>query len=121
MFKIKGEYKQDLPTPKNIKILGSTKDFIDKTNNGENLPSFEVTVLIQCNLVNTQYQLKTQLLYTVTPNRFYACLINVKPSNFLFLKSYNTELDDIILSFIDKNGRPLEVKEKVNLTLLVNI
>ena len=121
MFKIKGEYKQDPPTPKNIKILGSTKDFIDKTNNGENLPSFEVTVLIQCNLVNTQYQLKTQLLYTVMPNRFYACLINVKPSNFLFLKSYNTELDDIILSFIDKNGRPLEVKEKVNLTLLVNI
>lgn len=44
MFKTKGEYKQDLPTPKNIKILGSTKDFIDKTNNGENLPSFEVTV-----------------------------------------------------------------------------
>ena len=38
----------------------------------------------------------------------------------MFLKSYNTEFDDIIITFTDQNGRPLEIEDKVNLTLLIN-
>ena len=34
--------------------------------------------------------------------------------------SVNTEFDDIIITFTDQNGRPLEVKNKVNLTLFMN-
>ena len=30
------------------------------------------------------------------------------------------EFDDIIKIFTDQNGRPLEIEDKVNLTLLIN-
>ena len=38
----------------------------------------------------------------------------------MLLKTYNTEFDEIIIEFTDQNGRPLEIKGKVNLTLLIN-
>ena len=50
----------------------------------------------------------------------YAYLLNVEPSNLVFLKTYNTEFDEIIITFTSQNGRPLEIEEKVNLTLLIN-
>ena len=46
---------------------------------------------------------KSQVLYTFIP---YSYPINVAKSNLVFLKIYNTELDDITIEFIDKNGRP---------------
>ena len=44
----------------------------------------------------------------------------MEPSNLVFLKTYNTEFDEIIITFTDQNDRPLEMKDKVNLTLLIN-
>ena len=41
-------------------------------------------------------------------------------SNLVFLKTYNTEFDETIIKFTDQNGRPLEIEDKVNLTLVVN-
>ena len=38
----------------------------------------------------------------------------------MFLKTYNTEFDEIIITFTDQKGRPLEIEDKVNLTLLIN-
>ena len=77
-------------------------------------------VLVQCNLVDNQYQQKSDILYTFTPNKSYACLLNVEPSNLVFLRTYNTDFDEIIKKFSDQNGRPLEREVKVNLTLLIN-
>ena len=48
----------------------------------------------------------SKVLYTFTPNKAYASLLNVEPSK-VFLKTYNTELDEIIMTFTDQNGRPL--------------
>ena len=42
MFKIKDEYKLELQTPETIKLFGNTIKLIDKTKNGENVPSIEV-------------------------------------------------------------------------------
>ena len=47
--------------------------------------------------------------------------MNVKPSNLVFLKFYNTEFNEIIITLTDQNGRPLGMEDKVNLTLLINI
>ena len=38
----------------------------------------------------------------------------------MFLKTYNTEFDEIITTFTDQNSRSLEIEEKVNLILLDN-
>ena len=105
-----------------MKLFGSTKKLIDKTNHGEKAPSLEVVevVLVYCNLLDNQYQQKSEVLYTFTPNKSYAYLLNVEPSNLVFSKTYKTEFDEIIVKVTDQNGRPLEIEDKVNLTLLIN-
>ena len=67
------------------------------------------------------HQQKSDVLYFFTPNKSYANLLNVEPSNLVFLKTYNSEFDDIIITFTDQNGRPLEIEDNLNLTLLINI
>ena len=71
-----------------VKLFGRTKKLIDKTRSGENVPSLEVVevVLVQCNLVDNQYQQKSEVLYTFRPNKSHASLLNVEPSNLVFLK-----------------------------------
>ena len=61
-------------------------------------------VLVQCNLVDNQYQQKSEILYTFTPNKYYAYLLNVEPSNLVFFKTYKTEFDKIFITFTDQNG-----------------
>ena len=105
-----------------MKLLRRTKKLIKKTKSDKNVPSLEEVdvVLVQCNLVDNQYQQKSEMLYTFTPNKSYAYLLNVEPSNLVFLKTYNTEFDETIIIFIDENGKPLEIEDKVNLALLIN-
>ena len=76
-----------------MKLLGITKKSIDKTKNGENVPSLEVVeiVLVQYNLVDNQYKQKSNILYIFATNESYAYLLNVKPSNLMFLKTLHTE------------------------------
>ena len=38
----------------------------------------------------------------------------------MFLKTYNTKFDKIIITFTDQNVRPLEMEHKFNLTLHFN-
>ena len=105
-----------------MKLFGSTKKIIDKTRHGEKVPSFELVevTLVQWNLADNQYQQKSEVLYTFTPNKFYTYLLNVESSNFVFLKICNIEFDETIITFTDQNGRPLEIEGKFNLTLLIN-
>ena len=101
--------------PETMKIFGSTKKIINKTKNGENVPSLEVVevVLVQRNLVDN----KSDISYTFTPNKSYAYLLNVEPSNLVFPKTYNAEFNETILTFMDPHGRLLEIEDKVNSTL----
>ena len=71
MFKIKDGYKLNLKTPETMKLLVSTKRLIDKTKNGVNVPSLEVVEvpLVQCGLVDNQYQESSEVLYTFMPNK----------------------------------------------------
>ena len=89
VFKIKDEYKLELQTPETMKLFGNTKKLIDKTKNGEKVPSLEVVqvVLVPRNLVDNQYQQKSKVIFT--PNKSYVYLLNIEPSNLLFLKTYS--------------------------------
>ena len=122
VFKIKNGYKLQLQTPETMKLFSSRKNCKTKQKIRENVPGLDVVevVLVQCNLVYNQYQQKSEVLYTFTPNTSNAYLLNVEPSDLVFLKSYNTEFDQIIITFTNQNGRPLEIEEKVNLTLYIN-
>ena len=122
MLKIKDGYKIELETPEATKLFGSTTKSVDKTKNGQKVPNLEVVevVLVQCNLVENQYQQKPEVIYTFTSNKSYAYLLNNERSSFVFLKIYNTEFDEIIITFTDQNGGTLKIEDKVNLTLLFN-
>ena len=61
-------------------------------------------VLVQCNLVNNQYQQKSEVLYTFTANKSYAYLLNIEPNNLVLLKTYITAFYKIIVIFSDQKG-----------------
>ena len=96
VFKIKDGYKLELKMPETMKLLYKTK-------NGEKVPTLEVVevVLVQCSLEDNQYQQNSEVLYTFTPNKLHAILLNIDPSNLVFLKTCNTEFDEIIITFTD--------------------
>ena len=87
-----------------------------------NVPTLTVVpvVLVQCNLVDIQYRQKSDVLYVFTLNESYAYFLNVEPGNLVFYKAYNTEFDEIIITFTDQNDRPLEIEDKNNLIFLIN-
>ena len=88
-----------------MKLCGSTIKLIGKAKNGENVPSLEVVevVLVQCSLVDNQYQQKSEVLYTFMPNKSYGYLLNVEPSNLVLLKIYNIESFEITIIFAYQN------------------
>ena len=66
--------------PETMKLFGSTKKLISKAKNGEKVASLEVVqvILVQFNLLDYQYQQKSEVLYTFTPNKSYAYLLNIE-------------------------------------------
>ena len=97
VFKIKDGYEIELQTPKKMKLFGSTKTLIHKSKCWKKVLSLDEVevVLVQCNLIDNQYQQKPEVLYTFTANSFYGYLLNVEPSNLVVLETYNTEFDEI--------------------------
>ena len=95
-----------------MNLFGRTNKSIKKKN--ENVPSLEVVEvgLVQCNLVDNQYQQKSKILYTLKSSKSYAYLSSVEQSNLVFLKTCNADFDEIIIIFTDENGRLLEKKIK---------
>ena len=104
-FRIKTGYYLELLTPETMKLLGSTKNKITKDKNGENVPHLEITevVLIQCNIVNNDYQQDSQVLYSFVPNKSFGSLLEIAPTNFIFLKTFNLEFQEIEVWFINQN------------------
>ena len=82
-----------------IELFGSTEKLIEKTKkikkNGENVPILEVVkvVLVYCSWEDNQYEQRSEVLYTFMPNKYYAYLLNIEPSNLVFLETYDTEFD----------------------------
>ena len=87
-FKIKNGYSLELLRPETMKLLGSTKNKIIEDKNGENVPHLEITeaVLVHCNIVNNDYQQDSRILYTFAPNKPFGSLLEISPTNHIFLK-----------------------------------
>ena len=121
-FKIKTGYYLDLLTPETRKLLESTKSKITKDENGENVLHSEVTevVLIHCNIVNNNYQQDSRVLYTFVPNKSLGQLLDISPENFIFLKFFNSKFSCKEVWFTDQISKPLEMEDKINITLVIN-
>ena len=121
-FKIKSGYYVDLLTPETMKLLVSTESKITKNKNDENVPHLEVAelVLFHCNLVNNDYQQDSRTLYTFVPNKTFGSLLEISPTSHVFLKIFNSEFQEIKIWFTDQTRKPLEVEDKINVTLIIN-
>ena len=119
-FKIKNGNTLELLTPETMKLLGSTKNKI-KDKNGENVPHLEIAevVLVHCNIVNNNDQKDSRVLYTFVPNKPFSSLLEISPANHIFLKSFDSEFNEIEVWFRDQNSQPLEIEDRINLTLII--
>ena len=119
--KIKNGYYLELLTPETMKLLGSTESKITKDTNGENVPHLEIVelVLVHCNLVNNDYQQDSRILYTFVPNKTFGSLLEISPTNQVFLKTFNSEFQEVKIWFTDQTSKPLELEDKINITLII--
>ena len=119
--KIKNGYILELLTPETMKLLRSTENKITKDKNGETVLHLEITkvVLVHCDIVNNDYQQDSRVLYTFVPNKPFGSLLEICPTNHIFLKTFNSEYDEIKVWFTDQNNQPLEIEVRINLMMVV--
>ena len=120
-FKTKNGYSLELLTPETMELFGRTANKITKNWNGENVPHLEITkvVIVHCNIVNNDYQQDSRVLYTFVPNKLFGSLLEISPGNHIFLKTFNSEFQIVEVWFTDQTSQPLEIKYRLDLTLMV--
>ena len=70
-------------------------------------------------MVNNCYQQDSRVLYTFVPNTSIDSLLDISPSNHIFLKTFNSEYDEIVVWLTDQNSKPLEIEDRINLTMVI--
>ena len=120
-FKIKNGYYLELLTPETMKLLRNTESKITKNKNGENVPHLEMVelVLVHCSLVNNYYQQDSRMLFTFVPNKSFGSLLEISPTNQVFLKTFNSEFQEVKIWLTDQTSKPLELEDKINITLII--
>ena len=120
-FKNKNGYYLELLIPETMKLLGTTKSKITKDKNSENVPHLEIVemVLVHCNLVNNDYQQDSRILYTFVPNKTFGSLLEISPTNQVFLKTFNSEFQDVKVWFTGQTSKLLELEDKINITFII--
>ena len=79
-----------------------------------NVPHLEIpeVILVHCNIANNDYQRDSRVLYTIVPNKPFASLLEISPTNRIFLKTFNSEHDEIKVWFTHQNSQPLEIEDE---------
>ena len=113
--------KMDIILPETMKLLGSTESKITKDKNGENVPHLEIVelVLVHCSLVSNDYQQDLRILLTFVPNKTFGSLLEISPTSQVFLKTFNSEFQEVKIWFTDQTSKPLELEDKINITLII--
>ena len=59
------------------------------------------------------------IINKIHPNKPFGSLLEISPVNHIFLKTFNAEYDEIKVWFTDQNSLPLEIEDKINLTMII--
>ena len=72
-------------------------------------------------MVNNDYQQDSRVLYTFVPNKSFDSLLDISPSNHIFLKTFHSEYGKTIVKTIVhyQNSKPLEIEDRINLTMVI--
>ena len=82
-----------------MKLLGSTESKITKDKNGEDVPHLEVVEFV--------------------PDKSFGSLLEISPTNHVFLKTFNSEFQEVKIWFTDQSSKPLELEDKTKVTLII--
>ena len=84
------------------------------------MPHLEIVelVLAHCNLVNNDYQQDSRILHTFVSSKPFGSLLEISPTNQIFSKTFNSEFQEVKVWFTDQNIKPLEVEDRINITLI---
>ena len=58
-------------------------------------------------------------MYSFIPNKPFCSLLEISPTNNILLKTFNSEYNEIEVWFTDQNSNPLEIEERINLTMVI--
>ena len=103
-----------------MKLNGSTKNKITNDKNSENVPCLEImeVLLVHCDIFDNNYGQDSRVLYAFVPNKPFCSLLEISPTNLIFLKTFNSEYSEIKVWFTDQNSKPLEI-EDINFTMVI--
>ena len=104
-----------------MQLLGSSKKDLDENKDEEIVPRLEIieVVLVHCNLLNNRFQQPSRVSFTFVPNKQSGKLITISPHPPTILKTANAKFSFLEIWFTDKNNRPLEIEDNVNITLII--
>ena len=104
-----------------LKLLGTIKNKMTKEKMVKMYPHLEITevILVHGNIVNNDNQQDSRVFYTFVQKKPFGSLLEVSPTNHIFLKTFNSEYDKIKVWFTDQNSQPLEMKDRINLTMVI--
>ena len=80
------------------------------------MPYRQITevVLVHCDTVNNDYQEDS-----FVPNKRFGSLLETSPTNHIFLKTFNSEYDEITVWFTDQNSQSLEIEDRIISTMVI--
>ena len=104
-----------------MKLLGSTENKITQGKSSENVPRLEITevALVHCDIVKNVCQQYSRVFYKFVLNKPFGSLLEIYATNHIFLKTFNSVYDKIKVSFTDQNIQPLEIEDRINLTMMI--
>ena len=72
-----------------------------------------------CNLVKSDYQHTSKVLFSFVPNKQFGQLINISPHSLTMMNTVNTEFSSAKVWFTDQAIKALEIEDNVNFTLVI--
>ena len=76
--------------------------------------------LANCNLQAIIINKNSRVLHAFIPNKSFDQLLDISPKDFIFLRTFKSELSYIEVWFTDQHSKPLETEDKINMTLAIN-
>ena len=58
-------------------------------------------------------------MYAFVLNKSFGQLLNISSEKFVLLKIFDSEFSHIDVWLTDKNSKPLEIEDKINITLVI--
>ena len=114
-------YSLELLTSETMKLLGSTKNDVTEDKNGDKVPHLKIKeiALVHFHIVNNDYQQDSRVLCTFAPNETFGSLFEIFQIKHIFLKTFNSEYDEIKERFVDQNSKSLEIEDRINLAMVI--